>query len=83
MTDDRPRIAVSGASGYIGSLLVRRFEDEGASVVALGRSRGRAGSAQRHYDMAEPPPRTCSPASMCSSTVDGTCRWSIGTRHGR
>lgn len=56
MTDDRPRIAVSGASGYIGSLLVRRFEDEGASVVALGRSRGRAGSAQRHYDMAEPPP---------------------------
>jgi len=56
MTGDRPRIAISGASGYIGSLLLRRFEDQGASVVALVRSRGITSSARRHFDMAEPPP---------------------------
>lgn len=55
MTDDLPRIAVTGATGYIGSLLQRHFEGNGYSVVALTRSGGTVDSGHRHYDLAEPP----------------------------
>src|SRR5579863_8487055 len=55
MTADGSSIAITGATGYIGSLLLRRFQDQGAPVVALVRSPGITDSARRHYDMAEPP----------------------------
>src|ERR1700691_1848561 len=73
MSVERPCVAITGATGYIGSLLQRRFEAAGSSVVALVRSGGDATASRRHYDITEPP----SPDLLDGVDVLVHCAWDL------
>ena len=73
MSGDRPRVAITGATGYIGSLLRRRFEAAGSSVVALVRSASDTDPARRHYDITEPP----DPGLLDDVDVLVHCAWDL------
>ncbi len=73
MSAERPRVAITGATGYVGSLLQRRFEAAGSSVVALVRSGRGATASRRHYDIAEPP----APDLLGDVDVLVHCAWDL------
>ena len=50
----RITVAVTGATGYIGRVVVAKLLDAGASVVALSRRRPSAAADWRRYDLSEP-----------------------------
>ncbi|WP_445492899.1 NAD-dependent epimerase/dehydratase family protein [Rhodopseudomonas sp. RCAM05734] len=52
--DARITVAVTGATGYIGRIVVARLLDAGAGVVALSRRRPPAATDWRRYDLSEP-----------------------------
>jgi nucleoside-diphosphate-sugar epimerase len=48
-------VGITGASGYVGSVLRRAFDDSGWQTVAMVRAPGPAETAARHFDLRDDP----------------------------
>lgn len=79
MNERSRTVAITGARGYVGSLLRRAFTDEGWRVISLVRSASLSEGDAPHYDLAHAP----SPAILDGIDTLVHCAWDLSiTRPG-